>query len=346
MLYLLKDKIDGSLLSLPLLPPASTRIETNSVLKQESKAAVALTELRLWLQHHHNPKIFVNNMMLHEAISSSAIENVIVPFPKTLEALAVQAIKPDFAVAEVLRYREAYKVGLENLTHAGIIELKHIFQLVARLQGLNPLSEEQLAFPEDDNRYIKLLSNLCSYMNDSGSDISALIRMAVQHYQFEIIHPFYLENGRTGRLLNLLFLQQHGVLPYPVLPLSEFIQKNKIEYYHLHQQVKAQNEWAEWILFMLRGLEQTTRQTLNHAQEIQLQYQKITNLVQQKAPSIYSKSLIDLIFERPYCKIEYLEEFGIAKRKAAGKYLHTLEQIGVLQMMKIGKENIFINTFK
>lgn len=344
MLSLLKDKIDSSLLSLPVLPPASTRIETNSVLKQESKAAVALAELRIWLQQHHNPLIFTNNMMLREAISSSAIENVVVPFEKTMEVLAVRAIKPDFAVAEVLRYREAYKHGLAVVKNTNSIELKLIFQIVALLQGNELVAEDQIVLPDEDNRYMKLLLNLCSYMNDANSDISPLIRMAVQHYQFEIIHPFYLENGRTGRLLNLLFLQQTHILTYPVLTLSEFIQKNKIEYYHLHQQVKTQNEWAEWILFILRGLEQSARQATQQMLQIETLYNSTTDLIQSQTPSIYCKTLADLIFERPYCKIEYLEEYGIAKRKAAGKYLHTLEQLNILKMQKVGKENIFIHT--
>lgn len=344
MFSLLKDKPDSYLLSLPILPPASTRLETTSVLKQESKAAVALAELRMWLEQHHNPRIFINNLMLLEAISSSAIENIHVPFEKTMEVLASQSIKPDFTVAAVLRYREACKYGMEAIKKNNKIELNHIFQIVALLQGIGDLQHEQVIEADHDNRYIKLLNNYCNYVNDFNSDISPLIRLAVQHYQFEIIHPFYLENGRTGRVLNMLFISQHYLLPAPVLSLSEFIQKNKIEYYHLHEQVKTQNEWAEWILFILRGLEYTTKQTKNHLTQIETLYLSTTILIQEKAKPIYSKALIDLIFERPYCKIEYLEEFGIAKRKAAGKYLHTLQQLNILKIQKVGKENIFIHT--
>lgn len=339
---LLKDKADGFLQALPLLPPASTRLENTSVLKQESKTAVALAELRVWLQHHHNPNIFINGMMLGESLCSSAIEKGPVPFEKPLETLAVQAIHPDFAVAEVLRCREAYKYGLAVIQEHAEIELKHIFQIVTLLQGIG-YPDENVTLPDDQNRYIKLLQNLCTYLNDSTSDISPLIRMTVQHYQFEIIHPFYLENGRASRILNLLFLQQNKILNYPVLTLSEYLMMNKIEYYHHLEQVREQNEWSGWILFLLRGLEQTTRKTMARLLEIQKHYEEISNHVKAQASSIYTKSLVDVIFERPYCKIEYLEEFNIAKRKAAGKYLHTLKDLGVLEMKKIGKENIFIN---
>lgn len=343
VLALLKDKSDGFLQSLPLLPPASTRLENTSVLKQESKSAVALAELRVWLQQHHNPTIFINGMMLGESLCNSVIEKGPVPFEKPLETLAVQSIQPDFAVAEILRCREAYKYGLGVIQEHSAIELKHIFQIVALLQGIGYLDEKQVTLPDDQNKYMKHLQNLCTYLNDSTSDISPLIRMTVQHYQFEIIHPFYLENGRASRILNLLFLQQNKILNYPVLTLSEYLMMNKIEYYHHLEQVREQNEWSGWILFLLRGLEQTTRKTMTRLLEIQKHYEAISNQVQTQASSIYTKSLVDVIFERPYCKIEYLQEFNIAKRKAAGKYLHTLRELGILEMKKIGKENIFIN---
>jgi Fic family protein len=152
-----------------------------------------------------------------------------------------------------------------------------------------------------------------------------------------------LENGRTGRVLNLLFLQQHNLLHYPVLSLSEYILQNKIEYYHLYQQVREQGEWTSWILFLLRGLESVVRKISNQLLATESLYKATTELCRTNAKSIYTKPLMDLIFRRPYCKIEYLQEFNIAHRKAAGKYLHVLKELGILQVKKIGKENIFIH---
>lgn len=340
---LLKEKPSSSLTNLPPLPPASTRLENNTVLRQESRSAVALAELRMWLQQHHNPNIFLDNIMMREAIHSTAVETRLVSIDNVLEALTVQSMKPTAVVRHALHCFHALRIGSSVINQSKKLELGHIFKIVAQLQGLNHSAENAHGPYDEHSHYIRLLQNLVIYFNEPIREISPLIRMAVQHYQFESIHPFYLENGRTGRVLNLLFLRQHNLLPYPMLSLSEYILQNKIEYYHLYQQVREQDEWTSWILFLLRGLESVARKISNQLLATETVYKSTTELCRREARSIYTKPLIDLIFQRPYCKIEYLQEFNIAHRKAAGKYLHTLKELGILEVRKFGKENIFIH---
>ncbi|WP_165824015.1 Fic family protein [Pseudochryseolinea flava] len=339
---LLKDKTPGSCPGLQLLPPSSARLENNSVLRQESRAAVALAELRVWLKLHHTPNIFLENMMIREAICSTAIETRTVPFEDVLEALTSQVSRPTATIKNVLQCLLAISHGNSIFAQRRTLELTDIFQIVAQLQGIS--IPQTASMPYDaQSPNIKLLLNLIGYFNEPAREISPLIKMAVQHYQFESIHPFYLENGRTGRVLNLLFLQQHQLLPLPALSVSEYVLQNKIEYYHLHQQVREQNEWTSWILFFLRGIETVVKKNSQRLLAIENLYQTTTSLCKTAGKSNYTKPLVDVIFKRPYCKIEHLQEFNIAQRKAAGKYLHTLVELGILGLKKVGKENIFVH---
>lgn len=188
------------------------------------------------------------------------------------------------------------------------------------------------------------MKNLEEYINDVEDDISPLIKLAIQHYQFESIHPFYDGNGRTGRIINVLFLILKGLLNEPVLYLSSYIIQNKGDYYRLLQEVRTKNNWEDWSLYILKGIEQTAQSTIEQINKINLLFNETQKLVQEKLPRIYSKDLIEQLFIHPYCKIEFLvNNLGI-ERKAASRYLNSLEEIEILKSQQKGKEVIYINT--
>ncbi|MDZ7613663.1 MAG: Fic family protein [Flavobacteriaceae bacterium] len=182
------------------------------------------------------------------------------------------------------------------------------------------------------------------YINTDEDDVSPLIKLAIQHYQFESIHPFYDGNGRTGRIINVLYLILKGLLNEPVLYLSSYIIQNKGDYYRLLQEVRTKNNWEDWILYMLKGIEQTAQSTIEQINKINLLFNETQKLVQEKLPRIYSKDLIEQLFIHPYCKIEFLVENLKLNRKTAGSYLKNLEDLEVLTAEIKGKEVIYVNT--
>lgn len=340
---------------LPELPPKG-EIETIPVLKQESKAAVALAELKGLAKTLPNQSILINAIVLKEARASSEVENIITTHDKLYEAITAKSAEPDPATKEVLRYREALIFGFSEIQQKGFLNANGICRIQAILEdndaGIRSLTGtalkndrtgETIYTPPDDRAIIqKLMRNLEEYFNQED-DISTLIKLAVQHYQFESIHPFYDGNGRTGRIINVLFLIIHQLLDIPILFLSGYIINHKNDYYRLLQEVRVKGDWEEWILFILKGVEVTARNTIDQINQINSALEQTIEKVREKAPRIYSKELIELLFEHPYCKIEFLESRGIAKRKAAAKYLHELVTLDILELKKIGKENIFVN---
>jgi Fic family protein len=173
--------------------------------------------------------------------------------------------------------------------------------------------------------------------------MTSLIKIGIIHYQFESIHPFYDGNGRTGRIINILYLLLKKYLEIPILYLSSFIIKNKSKYYELLRNVTKNDEWEEWILFILKGIELTAKETIVKIKKIKNLLDKTIEHIKEKLPKFYSKELVELLFENPYCKVEFLvNELGI-ERKAASRYLHQISEIGILELKKIGRENIFIN---
>lgn len=343
---------------LPLLPPKESLVETISILKQESKSAVALAELKGLTNTLPNPAILINAIILKEAQASSGIENVITTQDKLYQALYAKSAKPDVATKEVLRYREALLMGTRLIKEKGFLNTNGIITIqkeleennagLRRLPGtalINDLTNEVIYTPPDNFDTISdLMKNLEEYLNNDADDISPLIKLAIQHYQFESIHPFYDGNGRTGRIINVLYLILKGLLNEPVLYLSSFIIQNKGDYYRLLQEVRTENNWEEWILYMLKGIEQTAQRTIEQINKINLLFNETQKLVQEKLPRIYSKDLIEQLFIHPYSKIEFLvNNLGI-ERKAASRYLNGLEEIGILKSQQKGKEVIYINT--
>ncbi len=342
---------------LPLLPPPKQKIESLKILKQLVKSSVALAELKGIVNILPNPQILLNAVILKEARASSEIENVITTQDKLYQALSAKGTQVDLATKEVLRYREAVIYGLNFIKKKSFLSVNAIIEIqkileentagIRKLPGTalrNASSGKVIYTPPDHKEVIfKLLRNYELYINEED-DVSPLIKMAVQHYQFESIHPFYDGNGRTGRIINILYIIMTGLLENPALFLSAYIIQNKSTYYKLLQEVRTKQNWEHWILFILHGIETTSKQTITQVTSINKLFEQTKALVQKKAPKTYNKDLIELLFEQPYCKSEYLEKRLKVSRITASKYLRTLEKIGVLQSRQVWKETIYINT--
>jgi len=198
--------------------------------------------------------------------------------------------------------------------------------------------------PEDESRIRNMLGNLEDYIH-SQNELDLLIKLALLHYQFEAIHPFFDGNGRTGRIINLLFLTLNELLDYPILYLSKYIIENKNDYYKLIRRVTSQNDWEHWIQYILIGIEETAIYTRDKILAIKkLLDDTIEKARLQLVGSVFSKELIEILFEHPYTKIQHLVDKNIAKRETAGKYLKALETAGILKSQRVGKEILYLNT--
>ncbi|MVM33907.1 Fic family protein [Spirosoma sp. HMF4905] len=343
---------------LPLLPPARELVETIPILRQESRAASALAELKGLSRLLPNPAILINALVLKEAKASSEIENIITTDDKLYQALTIKGQDVDTATKEVLRYRQALYTGYRFIKQKGFLSINGILQIqqeleqnqagMRRLPGTslrNDRTNQVIYTPPDDPSVLKeLMHNLEEYLNtNEPNEVSTLIKLAIQHYQFESIHPFYDGNGRTGRIINVLYLILHDLLAEPILYLSGYIIEHKADYYRLLQAVRTEQNWSDWILFILEAVEVTARQTIDQITRIQGLFDQTVEQVRGQAPKVYSKELVEVLFEYPYSKIEYLvDRLGI-DRRTASKYLRSLEQIGVLRAEKKWKETLFIN---
>ena len=353
-----KDNDDLPFNDLPLLPPAKEQIESVVILKQLVKSSVALAELKGIINILPNPEILLNAVILKEARASSEIENVITTQDKLYQALSAKGDQIDTSTKEVLRYREAMLFGFRTiqkkyiLTINTIIEIQQILEEnnagIRKLPGTalrNSVIGKVIYTPPDQTDVINsLLSNLEKFINLDENEIPHLIKMAIQHYQFESIHPFYDGNGRTGRILNILYLIMTGLLEQPILFLSSYIIENKSEYYRLLQEVRTNNKWEDWILYILKGVEITAKATIKQVTEINTLFEQTKEKTKNEIPKIYSKELIELLFEHPYSKSEYLENRLSISRITAAKYLKAMENIGILQSKKVWKETLYINT--
>lgn len=352
------SKRDKAYNQLPKLPPKQSLVETIAILKQESKSSVALAELKGLSKTLPNPNILINAIILKEAQASSGIENIITTQDKLYQALYAKSVKADVATKEVLRYREALLMGTQLIKNKGFLNTNGIVAMqeileenaagLRKLPGtalVNDLTNEVVYTPPDNFDTINdLMRDLEIYLNDDVDDISPLIKLAIQHYQFESIHPFYDGNGRTGRIINVLYLILKKLLNEPILYLSSYIIQNKSQYYRLLQEVRTKNKWEEWILFILKGVEQTALVTISQVDRINRLFNQTQKLVQENLPKIYSKDLIEQLFIHPYCKIEFLVTNMNLNRKTAASYLKNFEELGILTSENKGKEIIYINT--
>ncbi len=340
---------------LPMLPP-NVELETSAVLKQLARTNRALAELKGYADTIPNKHILINAVMINEAKDSSAIENIITTHDDLYIAMS-DASGASPAAKEVVTYRTALWHGYELvrthklLTTNMMIEIQEIVEKnragIRKLTGTvlrNERTGETVYTPPEGEAEIReLLSNLEKYINEDYKDIDPLIKLAVIHYQFESIHPFYDGNGRTGRIINVLYLVLKDLLDSPILYLSSYIIRNKSAYYRLLQEVRTHENWEEWIVYILKGIEETAEETLKLVKRINAEVEMMSMEIKEKLPKIYSKELIDLLFYEFYTKIVYIENGLSVTRKTAANYLSSLESEGLLTSKKIGKERIYQN---
>jgi len=341
---------------LPKLPPQSD-VESKTILRHAITANRELARLKGYCSLLPNDSILLSSMILKEATASSEIENIITTQDELYKAIVGKDKIIDPQTKEVLNYRSALWLGFNEIKKSDILRINTILQIQEELEqnsaGLrklpgtslvNDLTGEVLYTPPDnEDVIIDLLSNLENYIN-SEDVIDPLIKMAIIHYQFESIHPFYDGNGRTGRIINVLYLVLKGLLDTPILYLSSYIIRNKPEYYKLIQKLHKDGDWESWIIYILKAVEATAKETYGIVSEIAKLLENTITICKDKLPkTIYSKELIELLFINPYTKIAHLVEANIAERRTASKYLKALEEIGVLDSFKLGKETIFVN---
>lgn len=342
---------------LPLLPP-KTEVETKNILRKTIKASEALAGLKAYAHIIPDQRILINSLTLKEAKDSSEIENIITTHDELFKAFSLQPININPATKEVLNYKEALWFGYKQIQQKKILTTNIIVKIqeiivrnnagIRRQPGTvlkNDKTGEIIYTPPDDRDAINnRLKNLENYINEDEAHTHPLIKMAIIHYQFESIHPFYDGNGRAGRIVNVLYLILSELLELPILYVSSYIIKNKTAYYKLLQEIRTKNKWEEWILFMLDCIELTAKDTLHRILKIKTLFDKTAEKVKTELPKIYTRELIEVIFHQPYCKINHLVENNIAARQAAGRYLKQLKEINILQNKKIGRDIIYINT--
>lgn len=344
-------------LTLDKLPPNREEVETIKVLRQVSKAATALAELKGIAKTIPNQAMLVNAIVLQEAKDSSEIENIITTQDEIYKALAVRNTNISPETKEVVNYRKAIFTGFDLIEKQGFLRVNDIVtiqqELVENTAGVrstpgtvlknDTTGEVVYTPPQDKQEILDLLTNFIDYYNQTEQDLNPLINLAVLHYQFESIHPFYDGNGRTGRILNILYLILNGLIEIPILYLSSYIIQNKPEYYRLLNHTNKTGDWEDWILFMLKAVEATSIQTIERISMIRHLLEKTLVKVQIESPKIYQKELVELLFEQPYSKIEFVVNRLKVERKAASRYLKELENIGVLKSYKVGRETLYIN---
>ena len=337
--------------------PLALALETTPVLKKTISANLALARLNGATLRIPNQAVLINSLVLQEAKDSSEIENIITTHDDLYRS-TIDQNNLSQAVKEVRHYGEALRKGFELVSQHKVLLVKDIVLIQSilekndagiRKQGGTKLKNDltgEVVFtpPQLENDIRNALGNLEKYINEPLlDDIDPLIKMAVIHHQFETIHPFYDGNGRTGRILNILYLVLSGLLDLPILYLSRYVTTHKADYYRLLQSVRSEQTWEAWILFMLDGVEQTANQTIVLIHQIDQLMQETAQHIQAHSPKLYSKELLDALFVHPYTKIEFFEQRLSVTRQTAAKHLNLLEEIGLLNSTKIGKTKYFIN---
>lgn len=340
---------------LPLLPP-SVELETRRVLKACISARAALAELSQAVKLSPNQNILISTLPVLEAQASSEIENIVTTADKLFQALPNDT-SADAATREALRYREALLSGFANITKRPLGTSTAV-AVVGRIRDVNVgiRNEEDVRIinhrtgqpiftpPRGEKRLRDLLANWEAFMHDEGDSLDPLVKLAVGHYQFEAIHPFTDGNGRTGRVLNTLYLIEAGLLTAPVLYLSRYINQTRANYYRLLLEVTSDQAWERWVLYMVNGIEQTSNWTLAKIEAIRSLMEATRQHFRDARPQIYRQELLDLIFEWPYIRIANVVNSGLVERQTASRYLKELALIGVLEEVPIGREKLFIHT--
>jgi Fic family protein len=342
-----------------LLPlPVKQDLETKAVLKKLAQAHRALAELKGIITSIPNQSILLETLTLREARESSAIENIISTFDEVYQSNLLSNIFASPAAKEVHQYAAALKKGFQLVKQHQLLTNNHILQIqevveqnragFRKLPGTKLMNDKtgKVVYtpPQDFDTIISLMNNLETFINDDTiMEVDPLVKMAIIHHQFESIHPFYDGNGRTGRIINILYLVQKGLLHLPVLYLSQYIIKHKSDYYRLLQQVRDEDKWEEWILFMLDGIEKTAAASVTLITSIKELMQHYKQQIRSNHAKLYSQDLLNNLFKYPYTKIEFLQNDLQISRSTAIRYLDTLVRAGFLTKHKVGRDNFFLN---
>lgn len=339
---------------LPDLPPVD-ELETKEILKQAINARAALAELKQAAELIPNQSMLINTLPIMEARASSEIENIVTTTDKLFQSLQLDSEEQDSATKEALQYRTALFSGFNSLkerplcTQTAVLvcsEIKNRAMDVRKVAGTalrNGSNGEVIYTPPEGEQLIRdKLANWEKFIH-YNEDLDPLIILAVAHYQFEAIHPFTDGNGRTGRVLNSLLMIEKELLHLPILYLSRYIIEHKADYYRLLLEVTANQNWQDWVIYILKGIENTAKWTLNKIEAIKALAVETRRYIQQSLPHLYSLELIELLFEQPYTRIANLEQAGIAKRQTASKYLKELCDVGVLSEQIVGRDKLFIH---
>lgn len=338
--------------------PLKVDVETKAVLRKVASAHRVLAELKGILTSIPNQTILLETLTLREARESAAIENIISTIDEVYQSNynTQQFINP--AAKEVHQYAQALKKGHDLVKKNDLLTIQDIIKIqetveqnnagFRKLPGTKLLNDKtgEIIYtpPQDYETIVPLMKNLESFINDDElSNLDPLVKMAIIHHQFESIHPFYDGNGRTGRIINILYLVQKRLLTLPILYLSNYIIKNKSEYYKLLQSVRNDNNWEPWLLYILNGVEESSLASINIITSIRELMQGYKLIIKQQLPKIYSQDLLNNLFKYPYTKIEYLQKELDISRSTAIRYLDALISLGILKKKKIGRDNFFLN---
>ncbi len=340
--------------SLPL--PQENKLETRSVLKKLVTAHRHLAELKGVVRSIPNENILISTLTLQEAKDSSEVENIVTTHDELFKTDLPAGYNP--AAKEVKSYARALSCGFETVRRTELLRLQDILDIQQTLEenraGLRQLPGTELKNmqtgevvytpPQNPEQVESLMSNLVAYMNDHGlSENDPLVKMAVIHFQFESIHPFYDGNGRTGRIINILYLVAQKLLDLPVLYLSRYVIRNKAAYYRCLQGVRDNGDWENWLLFMLQAVEETSKETTRLIEQINAMILDTKHRMRVELPKIYSQDLLNNLFCHPYTKIEFVEKDLGVSRLTATKYLDQLCEKGFLSKQKMGRTNYYIN---
>ena len=335
--------------------PLDIDIETKAILKKSILANKALAKLNGVAKIIPNQAILINSLILQEAKDSSEIENIITTHDELYQS-SLDISNISHATKEVQSYSRALLKGFDLVKDNSLLLTRHIVDIQQELEGnvagirkqagtvLKNLSSGEVIHtpPQEESTIRKLLDNLEQYIN-TNDGIDPLIKMAIIHYQFETIHPFYDGNGRTGRIINILYLVLNELLDLPILYLSSYVIKHKADYYRLLQEVRTKGSWEEWIIYMLEGIEQTATKQVQLINDIKELMDNTKEKLKSELPKIYSKDLLEVLFIHPYTKIDMIVDKLEVTRKTASLYLNQLEEIGLMNGVKLGKSKFFVN---
>lgn len=344
-------------MKLEMLPYKDINLKTNKILEQLTLSSRALAELKGYANTIPNMHILINAVTINEAKDSSAIENIVTTHDDIYKVLTESGYKEENA-KEVVDYRNAIWLGYEQIKKDGYINTNTIIKIQGTIEhnnaGIRKLPGTELKNsitgetiytpPQNEHEIRKYLKNLEDFINNTEDNIDPLIKVCLIHYQFESIHPFYDGNGRTGRILNILYLVLNKLIDSPILYLSKYINKTKQEYYKLFNEVRDNNNFEDWILYILKGIEITSKETIELIEKIQTEIKNYKEDFRSKLPKIYSKELLESLFYEVYTKIAYIEKACGVTRITATSYLNQLEEIGLLESEKIGREKLYKNT--